>query len=203
MKGYHQCPLDQENQPLTTLITPFGRFKYLRAPYVISSISEHYDRRMAEAFAGLTGFRRIVDDIVIYDSNITQHANHVREFLQRCAEKQITSNLDKCKFCQTQVIFTGFSLSAEGYQVDQSITDAIFNFPTPPNRTDLRSFFGLVNQLSASTNTISILLTPLCPLLSTKKEFIWSPNHDEAFKKAKESLTIAPVLSFFNTNKPT
>ena len=158
---------------------------------------------MAEAFAGLTGFRRIVDDVLIYDSEITQHANHVREFLQRCAEKQITLNLDKCKFCQTQVTFARFSLSAEGYQVDQSITDAIFNFPTPANQTDLRSFFGLVNQLSASTNTISTLLTPLCPLLSTKNDFIWSPNHDEAFKKAKESLTIAPILSFFNTNKPT
>ena len=29
MKGYHQCPLDDESQLLTTFITPFGRFKYL------------------------------------------------------------------------------------------------------------------------------------------------------------------------------
>ena len=32
MKCYHQCPLDQGSQPLTTFITPFGRFKYLCAP---------------------------------------------------------------------------------------------------------------------------------------------------------------------------
>ena len=89
VKGYHQCPLDEQSQLLTTFITPFGRFKYLRAPYGISSISEYYDRRMAEAFAGLTGFRRIVDDIVIYDSDITQHVKHVKEFLQRCSEKKI------------------------------------------------------------------------------------------------------------------
>ena len=44
LKGYHQCPLDQQSQPLTTFITPFGRFKYLRAPYGISSISEYYNR---------------------------------------------------------------------------------------------------------------------------------------------------------------
>ena len=44
LKGYHQCPLDKESQKLTTFITPFGRFKYLRAPYGISSISEHYNR---------------------------------------------------------------------------------------------------------------------------------------------------------------
>ena len=112
-------------------------------------------------------------------------------------------NSDKCKFCQTQVTFAGFVLSAEGYQMDQSITDAITEFPTPANRTDLRLFFGLVNQLSASTNKISELLTPLRPLLSTKNDFVWSPAHNDAFKKAKDSLTVAPVLSFFDSTKST
>jgi len=28
MKGYHQCPLDQESQLFTTFIMPFGRFKH-------------------------------------------------------------------------------------------------------------------------------------------------------------------------------
>ena len=202
-KGYHQCPLDAQSQSLITFITPFGRFKYLRAPYGISSISEHYDRRMAKAFAGLSGFRRIVDDIVIYDSDATQHANHVRAFLQRCADKQIALNLEKCRFCQTQVTFAGFQLSGDGYQVDGSIADAISNFPTPISRTDLWSFFGLANQLSASTNTISSLLAPLRSLLSTKNDFLWSPTHDQAFKAAKEHLTIAPILSFFDIDKPT
>ena len=62
LKGYHQCPLNEDSQLLTTFITPFGRFKYLRAPYGISSISEHYNCRMDDAFAGPTGYRRIVDD---------------------------------------------------------------------------------------------------------------------------------------------
>jgi len=202
-KGYHQCPLDEESQLLTTFITPFGRFKYLRAPYGISSISEHYDRRMAEAFIGLSGFRRIVDDIVIYDSNAAQHAASVRAFLQRCVDKQIALNIDKCLFFQRTVTFAGFQLSSNGYQVDRSITDAIASFPTPNNRTDLRSFFGLANQLSASTHVISSLLTPLRPLLSTKNDFLWSPTHDQAFQVAKEHLTAAPVLSFFDINKPT
>ena len=118
MKGYHQCPLDENSQLLTTFITPYGRFKYLRAPYGISSISEHYDRRMAEAFTGLTGFRCIVDDIVIYDSDPQQHTANVMQFLQQCADKHIALNFDKCKFCQTEVTFAGFRLSTQGYQVD-------------------------------------------------------------------------------------
>ena len=203
IKGYHQCPLDEESQTLTTFITPFGRFKYLRAPYGISSISEHYNRRMDEAFAGLTGYRRIVDDVVIYDSNPVQHVHHVKEFLQRCADQKITLNPDKCTFSEPEVTFAGFILSGEGYQIDQSITDAIHQFPTPTSRTHLRSFLGLANQLSASTETLSPLLAPLRPLLSTKNDFVWSPEHDQAFDRAKGSLSSAPTLSFFDTNKPT
>ena len=106
-------------------------------------------------------------------------------------------------FFQTEVTFAGFQLSSNGYQVDRSITDAISNFPAPTSRTELRSFFGLVNQLSASTSTISSLLAPLRPLLSTKNDFLWSPTHSQAFQAAKEYLTVAPVLSFFDIDKPT
>ena len=203
MKGYHQCPLDQDSQILTTFITPFGRFKYLRAPYGVSSISEYYDRWMAEAFSGLTSFCRVVDDIIIYDSDKHQHATHVRQFLQRCADKHIALNPTKCKFNQREVTFARFTLSAQGYQVDCSITDAISQFPTPTNRTDLRSFFGLVNQLSSSTQAVASLLTPLRPLLSTKNDFLWSPDNQQAIEVVKDALTTAPVLSYFDANKPT
>ena len=114
---------------------------------------------------GLTGFRRVVDDIIIYDDNELQHATHVRQFLQRCADKQIALNPDKCKFCQTKVTFAGFTLSVEGYKVDHSITDAITQFPTPNNRTDLRSFFvwpsqpTLVQHKCHSLPTDTITLT--------------------------------------------
>ena len=114
LKGYHQCPLDQQSQPLTTFITPFGRFKYLRAPYGISSISEHYNHRMTEAIKGLSRFRRVVDDFVIYDGNIEDHIAHVKQFLKRCAEKHIALNLEKCRFFQTKTTFAGFLLSADG-----------------------------------------------------------------------------------------
>ena len=112
-KGYHRCPLAEESQELTTFITPFGRFKYLRAPYGLLSIAEHYNRRMAEALESLTGYRRIVDDIIIYDKDPQQHIKHVKQFLQRCEDKKISINRNKWQFCQSQVKFAGFHLTPE------------------------------------------------------------------------------------------
>ena len=170
----------------------------------VTGLQPFYNRRMAEAFRrGLSGFRRIVDDFVIYDSNAGEHKHHVKQFLQRCADFNISLNIEKCQFFQQQVTFAGFQLSAEGYQVDPSITTAITNYPTPTNRSELRSLLGLVNQLSSSTNTLATLLDPIRPLLSTKNEFLWSTPQDEALNQVKKSLTTPPQLSFFDINKPT
>ena len=65
---------------------------------------------MAEALADLSGFCIIVDDIIIYDSTIDDHIAHVREFLQHCADKQISLNPQKCIFGATEVTFAGFQL---------------------------------------------------------------------------------------------
>ena len=70
----------------------------IHLPYGISSISENYNRRMDEAFTGLSGFRRIVDNVVIYDCNTTHHADHIRQFLWCCAECKITLNRDKWRY---------------------------------------------------------------------------------------------------------
>ena len=121
LKVYHQCPLDEERQELTTFITPYRHFQFLRASYGISSISQHYNRRMAEAFEGLPGYRRIIDDVVIYSDADTSHTDHVRKFLQRCAEQNISLNPEKFEYVQEQVEFAGFILSSKGYQIDPEI----------------------------------------------------------------------------------
>ena len=200
MKGYHQCPLDEASQDLTTFITPFGRFKFLWAPYGISSISEHYNRCMDEAFDGIPGYRRIVDNIVMYDNDPTWH---VQQFLQRCAEKKITFNIVKCRFIQPSVTFTGLCLSSAGYYMDPSIFKSIADFPTPTDHTALRSFMGLVNQLSSTTSIVATLTWPLCPLLQTRNEFVWSEKFKDKFKAVKESLTSTPTLAYFDPTKPT
>ena len=73
----------QRGQLLTTFVTPFGRYAYLRTPCGISSISEHYNRRMDEAFEGMQGFRKVVDDVIIFGRTKEEHL----KFFDRCRER--------------------------------------------------------------------------------------------------------------------
>ena len=95
LKGYHQCPLDDESQLLTTFITPFGLWMYMRAPYGVSSIPEHYNRRRDTAFQGMSQFAKLIGIAMVYDKSRKDHTHHVRKFLQRCLERGISLNKEK------------------------------------------------------------------------------------------------------------
>ena len=51
--GFWQLKLSEESSLLTTFITTFGRFRYLRLSYGITSAPEHFQRRMLEVLEGL------------------------------------------------------------------------------------------------------------------------------------------------------
>ncbi|GBN63680.1 Transposon Ty3-I Gag-Pol polyprotein [Araneus ventricosus] len=66
--GFWQIPLDKKSSYLTTFITPFGRFRFQRLPFGISSAPEHFQRRMSQMLEGIPGTIFHMDDILIWGS---------------------------------------------------------------------------------------------------------------------------------------
>ena len=104
---------------------------------------------MDEAMAGLTQYSKVVDDVCVFDRSFADRVAHVRQFPQRCADQSISLNRDKFRFGQEEVLFAGYVLSSLGYSPDPKLLSAITDFPAPESVTDLRSFLGMVTQLSA------------------------------------------------------
>ena len=80
-------------------------------------------------FAGLSGYRRVVDDVVIFDSEEDKHAAHTHQFLQRCGECMITLNKDNWEYAKPQVTVAGFQMFQDGYSIDTAITNASSEHP--------------------------------------------------------------------------
>ena len=40
--GYWHCTLDEESSSMTTFVTPFGRYKWLRIPFGLNVSSEYF-----------------------------------------------------------------------------------------------------------------------------------------------------------------
>ena len=125
---------------------------------------------MDEAFEGMKGFRKIVDDVIIFSRSKEEHIQHVRLFLERCRERGISLNAQKLQLAKETVKFTGFIVSKEGYRPDPQLTKALSAFPTPKNITEVRSFFGLVNQVSTFVDDVAELVraTPPAPQRSKR-----------------------------------
>ena len=105
----------------------------------------------------------------------------------------ITLNPKKFQFAQESVNFAGYVISRDGVQADPKKVKAIAEFPTPKDIHDLRSFLGLVEQLAGFSSEISAKFDPMRSLLKKGNQFIWTNDHEEAFKEVKELITQAPV----------
>ena len=97
-----------------------------------------------------------------------------------------------------EVSFCGYGLSGKGIAADDTKVRAITDFPKPANITDVRSFMGLVNQLGDFSPNIAEAAEPLRALMSPRRTFIWTPDHDVAFERVKKALSRPPVLAHFD-----
>ena len=201
--GFWQVPLSEDSKPLTTFITPFGRYWFNKLPFGISSAPEHFQRRMNEILDGLDGILCQLDDVLIFGSDQSQHDERLLAALQRIEAAGVTLNEAKCEFSKSQLKFLGHIINQHGISADPDRTSAIDKMSTPTTRTELRRFLGMANQLAKFSPRLAEITTPLRELLSTKCAWVWGPTQEEAFTLVKEELTKPTVLSLYNPEAET
>jgi hypothetical protein len=133
------------------------------------------------------------DDILIYSRNESEHSDHIRQVLQVLCDAKLYGNLEKCTFCKDKVIFLGFVVSKHEVEVDASKIEAIQNWPTPMNVSQVRSFHGLAGFYCRFVKDFSTIAAPLNELTKKGVEFVWGAAQDNAFDELKCLLTSAPA----------
>ena len=185
-KGYWQVGLAEESKDLTTFICTLGKFRYTRAPMGFISTGDSYNQRSDKALHGLKNIAKIVDDILIASVTYEQHLEDVKELLKRCKENQITLNRKKMMLGRKKVKFAGYVIGQNGIQLDPDKIEAVNRFPTPATRQDLKSFMVLINQFRQFNQAVTKSSYLLKPLLSSKVQYIWLPEHQKAFEDLKK-----------------
>jgi len=95
--GFWHIKLEEESSYLTTFNTPFGRYRWRRMPFGISSAPEVFQRRMREVVEGLKGVKVVADDLVVVGFGDTEdeardHDQNLEATLQRCVERNLRLN---------------------------------------------------------------------------------------------------------------
>ncbi|ROT75198.1 putative uncharacterized protein K02A2.6-like [Penaeus vannamei] len=118
--GYWQLELAEEDQHLTTFITPYGRYKHRRGPMGFSVTGDAYCHRGDIALQGMQRCVKVVDDILLYDDDFKTHIQQVDQMLRRCRKNGITLNRDKFVIAAPSVSFCGYTISNKGIEADQN-----------------------------------------------------------------------------------
>ena len=204
--GFWQVSLDEQSSYLTTFNTPYGRYRWKRMPFGISSAPEEYQRRMNEALQNLNGVVVIADDILVYGEGsndkeaLINHDTNLCKLLQRCREENIKRNKDKLKLHLSEVTYIGHLLTNHGLQPDPKKVDAISNLKPPADVKALKRFLGMVNYLAKFLPNLSDMTQPLRNLEKKNVEWEWNSCHEVAFERLKKAIAEAPVLKYFDSS---
>ncbi len=119
--GFHQIKLNILSSYLTNFNFPFGRYRWTRIPFNISSAPEVWQRRMHEFAQDFSGVKVRADDFLNAGFGETEEkvdrsleANE-RAFFQKCREWNLKLNKSKMKRSQTEVRFMGHLITADGF----------------------------------------------------------------------------------------
>ena len=202
--GYHSVPLREADRHLTTFITPFGRWRYTRAPQGYLSSGDGYNRRFAAILEDFPRKERCVDDTLHYDDDLEEHYWRTIDFLIRVGQSGIVLNPDKFQFASKEVDFAGFRIADDTVEPLPKHLEAIQSFPKPQSTTDIKSWFGLVNQVSQYAQLRDIM-APFRKFLSPRTRFEWNATLDETFERSKSLITesIRHGVQIFDIKRPT
>lgn len=201
-QGFWHVKLHNSSTDLCTFNTIFGRYKFLRMPYGISSASEIFHKRLYGHFDDMEGVIQFIDDILIYASTKEIHDQRLREVLERCRKINLKLNMQKCKIGLDELTYLGHKISKNGISPDEKHVLAIKNMPKPENVKDLERFLGIVTYVSNFIQNFSEKTAPLRELLKKDIAWHWDHTHDKCFDLIKNQLINPPVLKYYTLEKP-
>ena len=187
LNGYHSIPLRKEDRHLTTFITPWGRYRYCTAPQGYIASGDGYSRRFDEIVSNIPNKTKCIDDTLLWSNTLEESFFQACNWLDICGRNGIILNPDKFIFGQTTVEFAGFEITPDSVRPCKKFLQAIMDFPTPKNITDIRSWFGLINQVSYAFSMTDRML-PFRTFLKPGTSFYWDEHLSQLLQESKEAI---------------
>ncbi|CAA7040148.1 unnamed protein product [Microthlaspi erraticum] len=113
--GFFQIPIHPDDQEKTTFTCPYGTYAYRRMPFGLCNAPATFQRCMMSIFTDLIEeiMEVFMDDFSVYGSSFESCLGNLGRVLQRCEDKHLVLNWEKCHFMVRDGIVLGHRISRE------------------------------------------------------------------------------------------
>ena len=136
-----------------------------------------------------------IDDFLVYGFSFEHCLKKLETLLQRCQDKNLALNLEKCHFMVTKGIVLGHKISAAGLKVVDQVKVAVIKTLRPPTIVKgIRSFLEHAGFYRRFIKDFSKISKPLCRLLEKDANFDFDESYRYAFEEIKSKLVTSPIM---------
>ncbi|KAG5896052.1 hypothetical protein JTB14_011047 [Gonioctena quinquepunctata] len=180
--GYWQVELAQEDREKTAFTIGSGLWQFTVMPFGLCNAPATFERLMETVLKGLSWNTCLVylDDIIVVGRSFEDHVKNLEEVFLRLRNPGLKLSPKKCHLFQKEVRYLGHVVSGEGVATFTNFEVSLVYAHT------------IADMCWDSSN----IAKPLTRLTGGQTKFQWSEECQDSFRKLKEALINAPVLSY-------
>ncbi|XP_074322981.1 uncharacterized protein LOC141659938 [Apium graveolens] len=196
--GYNQILLYGPDQKHISFITDRGLYCYIGMPFGLINAGATYKRLVNMMFKNQIGriMEVYVDDILVKSKVANDHIKHLMEMFNILRRFRMKLKPQKCVFSVESGKFLGFIVNHRGIEANPTKIKALLDMKSPTNVKQVQSLTGRIAALNRFISTSSDRCKELFKAIKLAgKDFIWTLECEEVFRKIKEQLGNPHMLS--------
>lgn len=205
-KMFHQLELNETSSRYMTFSTGLPNWPLMRYKRMVMgwcNASSRLQEEMRKVLAGIPGVLNVEDDVGVYGDTIEGHDASLEEVFKALQEHGVTLGRDKCRFAVSEMEFMGLLLTRKGLQTPEKKLSAIQALKAPENKSEVRSFMGLIQYLARFIPDLANRAEPIQRLTRNDVSWRWTQAENKAFVDIKEIISRKETLAYFDSQKKT
>ncbi|KAL7512882.1 hypothetical protein ACHAXN_010000 [Cyclotella atomus] len=200
---YYTFEVDEESQDLCTIITPFGKYKYMRLPMGLKCSPDIAQATTENILGDIEDAGVHIDDVGAFSNEWDKHVELLRVILRRLRKNGFTINPLKCEWPVKETDWLGYWLTPRCLKLWRKKINAVLHMDRPRTATELRRFIGCVNYYRDMWPSRAHILKPSTDQAALKKGFKleWTNDIQMAFDKMHLFLAADALVAYPDHNK--
>ena len=190
-KGFHQLCMDDRSKELTTFVSPFGKYQFVRMPFGLQNVLAIFQQAMEIILFECSNLSSVyIDVVLVYSDSWNDHLIQIECVLKAHRKHGMMVKPDKCSLGKKFLEYLGHKIGNGSLAIQEHRIEAMCSSKRPNTKKQLKSFIGFISyyrRFAPGLANLTFILSKVTGK-SSPRVVCWIPEMDCAFQKMRECL---------------